>query len=158
MTAQELILLNKAKVRRDSNLMHLYLRYFHEAYGYRPSCAGCSFSTDWEKIVKYYSKNELKNVILEKQNFMAITIKKIQGKILSYKKDGKTYRLYDNLLTSEFIDEYLKNGNKEELSERKKLFNFPLIEVDNNKLVAGITESEFVEIITHKKRGRKPRG
>jgi len=54
-----------------------------------------------------------------------ITIKKVQGKILTYQKNGKTYRLYDNILTDDFIKEYVSNGTPEELTERKKLFNFP---------------------------------
>ena len=29
---------------------------------------------------------------------------KIQGKILTYKKDGRTYRQYDNILTDSFIN------------------------------------------------------
>ena len=129
MTAQELILIDKGKVRRDSNLMSLYLVYFQEAYGYKPSCAGCSFATDWEKIVKFYSNKKEKSLNLPKEIFMEITIKKIQGKILSYKKDGITFRLYDNILNPEFINGYLKNGTDEELTERKKLFNFPSIKI-----------------------------
>ena len=144
MTAKELILLDKGKVRRDSNLMSLYLIYFQDAYGYRPSCAGCSFSTDWEKIVSFYSNKEEKTLNLQKEIFMEITIKKIQGKILSYKKDGKTFRLYDNILNPEFIDGYLKNGSEEELSERKKLFIFPVIEKQEEDI-----------IIQKEKRGRK---
>lgn len=64
-----------------------------------------------------------------------IIIKKKQGKILSYKKDGKTYRLYDNILNDAFISEYLKNGSKEELAERKKLFNFPEIVVEKTAII-----------------------
>ena len=134
MNAQELILIDKGKVRRDSNLMSLYLLYFKEAYGYRPSCAGCSFATDWQKIVSFYSNKQEKIVNLQKEIFMEITIKKIQGKILSYKKDGKTFRLYDNILNSEFIDGYLKNGTKEELTERAKLFNIPQITIEKTDL------------------------
>ena len=73
---------------------------------------------------------------------MEITIKKIQGKILSYKKDGRVFRLYDNILNDEFIDGYLNNGSEEELAERAKLFNFPIIK-----------EEEI--IYTKKKQGRK---
>lgn len=113
------------KVRRDSNLMSLYLTYFQNAFNYRPSCAGCSFSSDWQKLVSFYSYNEEKTLILQKEKTMSITIKKIQNKILSYNKDGKTYRIYDNLLNSEFIDNYLKYGSEEEINERKKMFNFP---------------------------------
>lgn len=144
MTAQELILIEKRKVRSNPDLMSLYLIYFQEAYGYRPSCAGCSFATDWQKIVSFYSNKEEKTLNLPKEFFMEITIKKIQGKILSYKKDGKTFRLYDNILNSEFIHGYLKNGSDEEIAERIKLFNFP---------VEFIEEQE--EIIEPKKRGRK---
>lgn len=136
MTIQELILNDKNKVRRDSNLMSLYLFYFKETYNYTPSCAGCSFSSDWDKFVSFHSKKSLN---LQKEITMAITIKKVQGKILSYKKDGRTYRIYDNLLNDEFITEYLKHGSDDELAERKKMFNFP-------------APVEEVEVIKEKKR------
>ena len=123
MTVNELILLDKAKVRRDSNLMHLYLEFFKETFGRVPICAGCSFGTDWTKLVAKYSK---KSVTLQKVNPMkTITIKKIQGKILTYKKNGRTYRQYDNILTDEFIKEYVSNGTEEEIAERLKMFVFP---------------------------------
>lgn len=163
MTVEELILLDKAKVRRDSNLMHLYLEFFKEAFNRVPNCAGCSFATDWQKLVSKYSK---KSVTLQKVNPMkTITIKKIQGKILSYKKDGKTFRLYDNILTDTFIKEYISNGTEEEISERKKMFNFPVenIEVIETKdeviaIVSNeITDSVGIGNVVIKKRGRKPK-
>jgi len=124
MTINEFILLDKAKVRRDSNLMHLYLEFFKEAFGRVPNCAGCSFGTDWQKLVLKYSK---KSVTLQKVNPMkTIQIKKIQGKILTYKKNGRTYRQYDNILTDEFIKEFISNGTEEENKERVKMFNFPV--------------------------------
>jgi len=129
MNVEELILLNKAEVRRDSNLMHLYLQYFKDAFGNTPNCASCSFGTDWKKLVSLYSKKGEKKLTLQKKiNMNTISIKKIQGKILSYKKDGRTYRQYDNILTDEFIKEFISNGTEEEISERKKLFIFPVEE------------------------------
>src|SRR6478735_7865439 len=123
MTVEEFILLDKAKVRRDSNLMHLYLEFFQTAFGRVPNCAGCSFGTDWAKLVTKYSKNY---VTLQKGKIMnTISIKKIQGKILTYKKDGRTYRQYDNILTDAFIKEFISNGTEQEIEERKKMFNFP---------------------------------
>lgn len=132
MTVEEFILLDKAKVRRDSNLMHLYLEFFKEAFGRVPNCAGCSFGTDWLKLISKYSK---KSVTLQKVNPMkTIQIKKIQGKILTYQKDGKTYRLYDNILNDAFINEYISNGTEEEIAERKKMFVFPdIVEVEETK-------------------------
>lgn len=140
MTVEELILLDISKVRRDSNLMHLYLQHFKETFKYSPNCAGCSFSSDWYKLVSFYSK---KTVALQKQTVMSnkITIKKTQGKILSYKKEGKTFRLYDNILNDEFINGYISNGTDEEITERKKMFNFP--------------DEPLEEIVVKKKLGRK---
>lgn len=166
MTINEFILLDKHKVRRDSNLMHLYLEFFKEAFGRVPSCAGCSFGTDWAKLVAKYSKNY---VTLQKANVMSksITIKRITGKILSYVKDGKTYRLYDNILNDDFIKEYISNGTEEEIKERKKLFVFPVeeektfeeIATENSDKKGTVDFSkqsqEAEKIIAKSKRGRK---
>jgi hypothetical protein len=104
MTVQELILIDMHKVRRDSNLMSLYLTYFKETFKYTPSCAGCTFSDDWYKFVRRHSKNRKESLTLLKTKTMSkIEIKRAQVKILSYRKDGKTFRLYDNILTQEFI-------------------------------------------------------
>jgi hypothetical protein len=154
MTVNELILLDKNKVRRDSSLMSLYLRYFQEAYNYKPNCTACSFATDWQKLVSFYSNKEVKGLNSQKKT-MNISIKKIQGKILSYKKDGKTFRLYDNILTPNFIEEYLKNGSDDVLEERKKLFNLP-----DNKIpfeLSEVKESDTVFALqkNHKKRNKK---
>lgn len=129
MTINEFILLDKAKVRRDSNLMSLYLDFFKTAFGRVPNCAGCSFGTDWQKLVSLYSIKGEKKVTLQKGKIMnTISIKKIQGKILTYRKDGKTYRQYDNILTDEFIKEFIVSGTEEENKERVKMFNFPVAE------------------------------
>ena len=176
MTIQEFILLDKAKVRRDSNLMHLYLEFFKEAFNRVPNCAGCSFSTDWQKLINFHTGNKEKSVTLQKQKVMnTISIKKIQGKILTYKKDGKTFRQYDNILTDSFIKEYVSNGTEEEILERRKMFNFPseVIVLITNKdgdsqILNSVTNLELVktdvntegynhtlEISIPKKRGRK---
>lgn len=166
MEIQEFILIDKSKVRRDSNLMSLYLQFFESTFNYKPNCAGCSFGTDWNKLVAYYSKNKEKSVTLQKQKVMnGISIKKIKGVILAYKKDGKTYRSYDNILSQEFIQGYLSNGTEEELAERKKMFNFPkdstLEEAVNeiNKIDEGKVIPNFKNTPEPPKgkRGRKPK-
>jgi len=163
MTIDEFILLDKAKVRRDSNLMYLYLEFFKEAFGRVPNCAGCSFGTDWQKLVSLYSK---KSVTLQKVNPMkTIQIKKIQGKILTYKKDGRTYRQYDNILTDEFIKEFIVSGTEEENKERVKMFNFPTIQTEsivveeeiNNAVKEVVDGFEVKPSYTGKKRGPKKR-
>lgn len=146
MTVNELILKNKQEVRRDSNLMSLYLKYFQEAFNRKPNCAGCTFASDWQKLVSFYSK---KSVTLQKEIPMkTITIKKIQGKILSYQKGGKTFRLYDNILNDAFIKEYISNGTESEIEQRKKLFNFPTeLDLYKKEVFAVNAEKEYVEEI-----------
>ena len=104
--------------------MHLYIESFKETFHYLPTCTGCSFDSDWNKLKNFYLK---KNSLLQTPRIMSdnIKIKKVQGKILAYHKNGKTYRLYDNILNDDFIKEYVSNGTPEELAERKKLFIFP---------------------------------
>jgi len=184
MTINEFILLDKAKVRRDSNLMSLYLDFFKTAFGRVPNCAGCSFGTDWQKLVSLYSIKGEKKVTLQKGKIMnTISIKKIQGKILTYRKDGKTFRQYDNILTDEFIKEFIVSGTEEENKERVKMFNFPVenteveetkkpikIVVENAEAYIPKTEyqkevsdkldnvvKDFVAPVTGKKRGPKKR-
>lgn len=160
MTIDEFILLDKAKVRRDSNLMHLYLDFFKDAFGRVPNCAGCSFGTDWQKLVSLYSNKGEKKVTLQKGKIMSkISIKKIQGKILAYRKNGKTYRQYDNILTDEFIKEFIVSGTEEENKERIKMFNFPVESIENKDLFIqtpnGIPDLKIIPQ-PPKKRGRKP--
>lgn len=140
--------------------MYLYLEFFKEAFGRTPNCAGCSFGSDWTKLVAKYSKNY---VTLQKAKTMSksITIKKIQGKILSYKKDGKTYRLYDNILNDSFIKEYISNGTDEEIAERKKMFNFPSEDEIIEKMTESISadlDKEIEKINTIEKPAVKKRG
>lgn len=169
MEALELINKGMHEVRRNSNLMHLYIELFEKAFKFKPVCAGCSFSTDWFKFVSFYNP---KSVTLQKEKVMSktISIKKVSHKILSYKKDGRTYRLYDNNLNDDFIKNYLENGTEEELKERKKMFNFPSEE--NTKLTVDELANGLADWVTNGvpiskeennmlkskgKRGRKPK-
>lgn len=155
MKINEFILLDKAKVRRDSNLMSLYLDFFKTAFGRVPNCAGCSFGTDWQKLVSLYSIKGEKKVTLQKGKIMnTISIKKIQGKILTYRKEGKTFRQYDNILTDEFIKEFIVSGTEEENKERVKMFNFPTnldLEFKTETWEHKIVESDFTFMGEEKK-------
>ena len=147
MTINEFILLDKAKVRRDSNLMSLYLDFFKTAFGRVPNCAGCSFGTDWQKLVSLYSIKGEKKVTLQKGKTMnTISIKKIQGKILTYKKDGRTYRQYDNILTDEFIKKFIVSGTEEENKERVKMFNFPKTKTESIVIDTSQVDAKLEEV------------
>jgi hypothetical protein len=123
MTIQELILLNSDKVRRDSSLMAFYIESFVATFNYKPTCTGCSFSSDWRKLVNHVNKKE--NLVTLQKNINTMStfkLKKVSNVILAYKKDGATHRKYDNLLNEDFAIAYLTNGTEAEIEQRKKLF------------------------------------
>jgi len=122
MTKEELILKTKAKVRRDSNLMSIYIELFFQQFGYRPNCAGCSFNSDWDKFAR--SGNNSISVVPASIGIVEKTFAFKDPAIimLSYKKDKITYRKYSNKATDAFVREYLKHGTKEEIKQRKNLF------------------------------------
>lgn len=123
MTANELISINSDKVRRDSNLMALYINHFEKAFGHKPNCAGCTFKSDWQRFVAKIKGADTQSKTTEIMNTaIDFKLKRRENKILSYKKNGKTYRQYDTKLTAEFVEGYLTNGTPEQLKERKAAF------------------------------------
>lgn len=123
MTANELISINSDKVRRDSNLMALYINHFEKAFGHKPNCAGCTFKSDWQRFVAKIKGTDTQSKTTENMNTsIDFKLKRRENKILSYKKNGKTYRQYDTKLTADFVNGYLTNGTPEQLKERKTAF------------------------------------
>ena len=122
MTAQELILIEGDKVRRDSNLMAFYIDSFFITFGYRPNCAGCTFDSDWRKFVRAINSGSITQPIKSKKEMGTFKLKKVQNKIFAYRTNGKTYRLYDTGFTEDFVKNFLTHGTEEEIKERKALF------------------------------------
>ena len=123
MKTKELISLDASKVRRDSNLMLFYIETFKDAFGYAPNCAGCTFNSDWYKLANRINGKENLLTLQKEKTMATFQLKKAEGKILSFKKGGVTYRKYDTSLTEEFVLGYLSNGTEEEIEQRKKLFS-----------------------------------
>lgn len=121
MEIKELIKLNSREVRGNSNLMAIYISAFESQFGYKPNCAGCTFNSDFQRLKKAVNSNKQS---VKKNTKMENTFKllKVRGQILSFKKGKKTIRQYDNRMTEEFAVEFLTNGTKEEIEQRKKLF------------------------------------
>jgi len=123
MTVQQLILINGDKVRRDSNLMAFYIECFVDAFGYKPTCTGCTFSSDWNKLVRHINKGNTVSIINQNKNTMStFKLKKTTNTIYAYKLDGKVYRRYDNKFDEAFVIAFLTNGTDAEIEARKKLF------------------------------------
>lgn len=149
MEIKELIKLNGREVRRDSNLMAIYIDAFKEVFGKIPNCAGCTFNSDFQKLKNAVSGS--KKQTTTKSIIMSKTFKlyHVKGEILTFKKGKKTIRQYDNLMTEEFAIGFLTNGTPEQIEERKKLFRLLPKEVlkpkEETKDVKNIEVSEVKE-------------
>lgn len=133
MTVEEFIVIDSDKVRRSPSLISFYTELFFKTFGYKPSCSSCSFSTDYYKLKTELSLKKEKNFVdlsinnevqlkLNNMKVDVFKLKQIKHQILVYKKDGKVHRLYDHLLTDEFVKGFLTFGTPEQIEERKKLF------------------------------------
>ncbi len=149
MTKDELIKLGKHKVRRDSNLMSIYINLFKEQFGYKPNCASCSFETDWKRFNsggQITTHKTITNTTMEK----SYRLKRNTSDILAYKANGKTYRSYANKASEAFMSAYLTNGTEKELSDRRKLFE--VLPQELTKVPAEpMTVIELVEFLNHEK-------
>lgn len=119
MEVKELITKSASEVRRNPDLIELYLVEFEKVFGKRPNCAGCTFQKDWQRFVNSFRAKKEKNQVI-----MDGTFKYKGGKVLmlTYWMDGKPYRKYSNRLTEEFAINYLTYGTPEQIAERKKEF------------------------------------
>lgn len=129
MTIEELAAQNASEIRRNENLMRLYMKYYKDVFFSVPNCASCSFKRDFKKFQKaVLGGNVMKNVKPYKTIEMARNENDFELKrqhqydILAYRKDGRPYRSYGNKLTSKFVSEFLENGTERQLEERRKMF------------------------------------
>ena len=130
MTRAELILLTADQVRGNSDLTAFYLETYREVYGYVPSCTGCSFKSDYSKLIAVLNNTpDFESKITKNTEKMStFKLKKTEGKIRAFVdgKTKKTHRLYDTHFTEEFVIGFLTNGTEEEIAERKAMFSkFP---------------------------------
>lgn len=125
---KDLLKKDSAEVRRNPDLMLFYIETFTKTFNYAPSCAGCTFTSDWRKLCLHFYRKDDNNVVNLSTNNNSIIMKEFKFKvinnvILSYVKNGRTYRAYDNTAKVDFVIGFLTNGTEQELAERKKLFS-----------------------------------
>lgn len=119
---------NPDKVRVNEDMMRSYIELYKSVFHKEPNCASCSFSSDFRRLQNYF-KQQHKTKIMSKSYKLN---KRHSNEILRYTKDGKTYRIYGRDLNDDFAKEYLKNGTKKQIEERKSKFdNIP--ETKKNK-------------------------
>ena len=115
MTLDEFVKIDPNIIRRDNELMQLYIKFYEAAFSFVPNCSGCSFKSGFKKL-KHYAIYGEKNIIFDKNTIEMKTTKSFQlkkqylTKILTYVKNGTTHRKYGNQLTEEFAIALVEAG------------------------------------------------
>lgn len=122
MKVDELIKLKPNKVRESPDLMGFYLLEYEKIFNEKPSCAPCTFKSDWKKFVKAYktpTQQKIKTMATTEKTFK---LKDNRVRIMTYWLDKSPQRKYSNKLTEDFAIGYLTHGTKEQLEARRKEF------------------------------------
>lgn len=114
MELKEFVRLDPNQIRRDKELMQLFVNFYEAAFSFIPKCVGCAFKSGFRKLKKHAETSE-KNInfdknIIEMESKTFILKKQYQLKILSYKKEGITHRCYGYNLTESFAKELVNIG------------------------------------------------
>ena len=147
MTLEEFVGLDPNKIRRDKELMQLYIKFYEAAFFVIPNCAGCSFKGGFKKL-KQYSISGTKNInfeknIIEMKNLKTFLLKKQHlTKILTYKVEGRTHRKYGNQLTNEFAIELVKDGQSDLFHKLPEGSDNLIDTLSKDKTVIGLTSKE----------------
>lgn len=163
MELKEFVRLDPDQIRRDKELMQLFVEFYEAAFSFIPKCVGCAFKKGFKKL-KQYAQNSEKNIIF-KQKVIQMETKTFQlkkqyhTKILTYKKDGVIYRKYGNQLTEEFAKELVKAGKEDlfvKLPESKSIISAAINEIlkshsDFKPSVIVVDSEDYYSSLNHQK-------
>lgn len=122
-TVKDLIKAGKIEVRQNSDLMSAYIQLFQEKFGRKPDCAGCTFDYDWKRLTENLTSINTENMSSDKtfklrDNSIIYTFERENEETKTHRR----VRVYGNIMTEEFAEEYLTAGTPEEIESRKKQF------------------------------------
>lgn len=126
MTAKEIINIGPVVVRNNSTYMTEYERLFKEQFGYTPECPTCGSTKDWNLFKAFVSGEAFtkSQIMMSNKTFDLIN----NAIIYSYDFEDKRIkrlvrkRVYGNLMSEQFAEEYLTIGTDEQIEDRKKQF------------------------------------
>lgn len=106
--------------------MAQYEELFKAQFGYTPECPSCGSIRDWN-LFRAFANGEtpLKSqTIMSNKTFELINNAIIYSFDYFDKKMNRSIRkrVYGNMMTQSFVDEYLTMGTPEQIAERKKEF------------------------------------
>lgn len=116
MTLEEFVSLDPNKIRRDKELMQLFVDFYKAAFSLTPNCAGCVFKRGFNKLKRYSKQGEKKvnfekNTTMEQNTFILKSQHRL--KILTYREEGIVYRSYGYNLTEDFAKKLVEHGKSD---------------------------------------------
>ena len=133
METKELVKLNVGSIKLNPEYKALYIKSFKAFFGKEPclTCGGAQH--DFMKF-----KNKVLNLGTEKETYKKqeeMKQYKLKPEYLSdvhsFAKNGTVHRMYGSHMTDEFAKDYLSNGSKKQLEERKaKFLSIPTAKVE----------------------------
>lgn len=110
MTLDEFVKLDPKKIRRDKELMQLFVDFYKAAFSLQPNCVGCVFNSGFNKLKRYAKKGNFteNKTIMQSKTF--ILKPKQAVKIHRYKESGKMYRTYGYAMDEAFARKLVEHG------------------------------------------------
>lgn len=143
MTLEEFVSIPAEQIRKSERLMQLFVEFYEAAFFFKPKCAGCAFKKGFKKLRQYSTKSTQKIVKFETmENIKTFQVKKkYLTKILTFKKDGITYRKYGNTIDEEFANNLVADGQTDLFDKLPKGGEVKEVEVVNNSYTETFTET-----------------
>lgn len=116
MTEIDLINTNPKEVRRDEELMRLFIEIYKTHFFYKPTCTGCTFSADFQRL-----KNKILKTKDMKPRKKTHKVKREHHNTIFRYKDlgGKIKRRYGRDFDDEFALGFLEHSK---LKEKEAIF------------------------------------
>lgn len=125
MKIEDLVKIDASQVKKSPELMRLYKSYYKGVFNKEPSCASCTFNTDFRKLKNYVLNLGTQNkVLIQKNNTMKYILKKgYSSVILAYNYKGATHRVYGRDMDDAFAEAFIEYAPKDQIEERKAMFD-----------------------------------
>lgn len=115
MELKDFVRLNPNEIRRDNGLMQLFVNFYEAAFSLTPKCIGCSFKGNFKKLKRYASEKNIKfdkKIKIMKANTFQLK-SQYKLKILTFKKEGITYRKYGHAIDEDFAISLVNDGKRD---------------------------------------------
>jgi hypothetical protein len=122
---KEFLNLGADAIRINNTHLARFVEEYYKVFGTRPDCAGCTFKTTYSSLLKQIgikkNTNFIKTVIMTE---FKVNVR--QRNVIHSFTDPKTKKVrrsYGKNMTDDFAKGFIKHGTKNQIKERKLIFD-----------------------------------